>query len=106
MHVNKVDSNNFKGINPKQAGNIFFERINSPKRYEKYISLELAQKNNPYNINLSLGKNKSLKGVITDETGNIVYSKDENKLNAFFNLSPLRFLRDLCKQADQFNMKK
>jgi len=82
------------------------ERLNTPKRYLKFNDLVTSQEKNPFNIQIVLGKKKNLIGTITDKQGNVVYEKKENVLYSLLNLSPINFLKDLCKQANNLNRAK
>ena len=100
MKVNNISNQNFQGFNYSKAGYAFTERLKSPGRYHKFDTLEVSQYNNPFEIQISVGEKNNLIAAITDEQGNVIFEKKENVLCGLLNLSPIKFLKDLCKQAD------
>ena len=106
MKVNNISNQIFQGFDYSKAGYAFTERLKTPKRYFKFDVLESSQYNNPFNIQINVGKNKNIIGTITDAKGNVVFEKKENVLYGLLNLSPIKFLKDLCKQANSLNSAK
>ena len=103
MQVNTINNQNFQGFNYSKAGFSFTERLKTPKRYIRFSELEMSQQNNPFNIEVSIGKKKNIIATITDKQGNVVFEKKENALCGILNLNPINFLKDLCKEANNLN---
>ena len=103
MKVNNISNQNFQGFNYSKAGYALTERLKTPKRYFKFDALEASQYDNPFNIQITIGKNQNLIGTITDEQGNVVFEKKENVLCGLLNLSPINFLKGLCEEANSLN---
>ena len=106
MQVNNVNSQNFQAINTSKATNALFKRLNTPERYDSFLRLESSQTKNPLNILLTEGKGKKLTGQIIDKEGKVLFESNECFFQGALNLSPIKFLKNLCKQADKLNLNK
>ena len=102
MKVQQINNQNIKGINTDLAGSNFMKRMNSIKRYCIFEILEASQRHNNFDIQILSGKHKTLIGNIVNKQGEVIYTKSENRINGLLNLSPIGFLRGLCKKADKF----
>ena len=101
MKIDKTNSYKqrtcFTALDAKKAENLLFSRISSFKRYRAYDILRKEIEELPYTIELSTSKNgKRLQGRIVMPGYEM---KQESLLSSWLNLNPLRFIKQLYKEA-------
>ena len=101
MNIQKIDNQTFGALDTAKANNALFRRLNSGNRYVQYEMLERWQRSKPYNIVLEGGKNNNLTATVVDGEGATLLKRKESLLKGMLNLSPIKFLRNICKNAEK-----
>ena len=86
---------------------LYKKRLNSTKRYIQYVDLNKEQIDNPHNILISTTDNKK-RLVATIKISNKKMSKPikENFFKAIFNMNPAKYIKKLCKMANELRTQK
>ena len=95
MQINFNDTQSFGKLRTESN---LFRRLNSDKRYMQYQKLVDDMENCLVDCVLSLDEKGRLSAKFLNQPYRIPELK-ENKIRAFFNLSPIKFIEKMCNIA-------
>ena len=96
MQINCSETQSFSGL---RTSNGIMSRLDSPKRYIQYQKLVKQMEDCNIDCLLSQNENGRLSAKLSNGSGKELAEQKESVISALLNLTPIRFIKKMCKIA-------